>query len=124
MAGNQFMKRSWGFTLSGFNIQFFHLLARSGCAPQEFQAGFDARFIVETADWDALRQFLPTVFFYQAGEDCFEGKAVQGVVGLEVRHEQPVFLMQTSVSSGLAEIFQQTTRSGAMHPTYQPVTSR
>ena len=79
-----------------FQIQFFDLLARPGGATQEFETGFDARVIVETADGDAPREFLPAVFLHQPGQDCFEGQAVQGIVGFEVGHD---FMLSTQFFS-------------------------
>ena len=40
--------------------------------PEEFQARFYARFVVETLDVDLLPQHLPAVMFDQPGEDGFQ----------------------------------------------------
>ncbi len=50
--------------------------------PEEFQARFYARFVVETLDVDLLPQHLPAVMFDQPGKDGFQRQAVKGVVGL------------------------------------------
>ena len=49
-------------------------------------AGLEARIVCKTLDGDAPAQFVPAVLLHEAGEDHFEGDAVQGVLGLLVGH--------------------------------------
>lgn len=63
-------------------VQLLHLLARPRRAPQELEAGADARVVREAADRHRLAHGLPAERRDQIGEDLFEGEAVEGVAGL------------------------------------------
>lgn len=67
-------------------IQFFDVLPRPGCAPQELEAGLDAWLIVKTADWDEFRQLAPAILLHKPGKHHFQCNAMQGVFGLKTGH--------------------------------------
>jgi hypothetical protein len=72
-------------------IKLFDFLPSPGSGPQEFQTGFDAGFVDETFDVNLLPKPLPAVNLDQFGEDVFQREAVQGVVGLGMRHDRLLF---------------------------------
>lgn len=57
-----------------------HLTSCPRCFPEKFQAGIQAGFMRETANWNSLSKFLPSVGFHQTFENLFEGNAVKGIV--------------------------------------------
>ena len=58
------------------------LLARPGCAAQEFQAGRHAGVVREAADGDHPPQLVPTVEVGQVFDHAGQGDAVQGIARL------------------------------------------
>ena len=75
-------RRGLVLTFEKTEVKCLDLFSGPRRTPKEFQAGFDARFIVEALDVDLLPQRLPAVLFDQLGEDGFQRQAVKGVVGL------------------------------------------
>ena len=63
-------------------VEPFHFLARPWRLAQEFQAGAHARVHVETADGDAVPEFVPAVVVGQRGDNGFERQTVQRVAWL------------------------------------------
>ena len=58
------------------------------------EGGFDRGIVGEAADTDAIREFVPAVFLYQAGNDYFQGIAVQGIVGVVVHRKEGGLILE------------------------------
>ena len=62
-------------------IQGFNFFPGPGGPSQKMQAGFDARVMSKTPDADDSSHFLPTMKFYQPGQDHFQSDAVKRIFG-------------------------------------------
>lgn len=49
---------------------------------QEFQAGFNARLPIKTADIDPSAEFIPAIVIDQLVQQIFQRDAVQRIIGL------------------------------------------
>lgn len=68
------------------HIQSLDLFSGPVCFPKKLQAAVDARLMVETIDFDAVTQLLPTVLVNQVLEDRFQRDAVERILWLWLIH--------------------------------------
>jgi hypothetical protein len=67
-------------------IQSFNLISGPGGSSQKLQAGFDTRMIIKTPDADDPSHFIPTITFYQLGQNHFQRDPVKRIFGFLVGH--------------------------------------
>lgn len=66
--------------------EFFDFVSGPRGFAEKFEGGFHRGVVGEAADSDAVREFVPAVFLDEAGDDGFQGVAVEGIVRMIV-HE-------------------------------------
>jgi len=71
-------------------VKIFDLGARPRRAPQELEAGGDARIAPKAVDPDPPAEFFPTIMGHELIEDHLEGLALEGVFfsgGWRIAHD-------------------------------------
>ena len=77
------MSRKLALTECFFKENLYFVSSPGGFA-EEVEAGFEGGIVGEAADADAVGEFVPAVFFFEAGENFLELDAVEGIVGWAV----------------------------------------
>lgn len=75
-----FPRRSEASLTECFFVEDLDFVAGPGSLSKEVEAGLERGVVGETADADAVGEFVPAVFFFKAGEHFLELDAVERVV--------------------------------------------
>jgi len=70
--------------LERFDKKSLNLVPRPMGLTEEFKGGFYGRVAGEAADTNAIGELVPAIFLDEAGDDDFQGVAVEGVVWMGV----------------------------------------